>query len=75
MTMCDKVQLRLESPFSLSCVDVFIEKGLKKFSNWPTFPQVYVNGELIGGLDILKEMVIFLRKHGMTDILMKRRFD
>lgn len=30
--------------------------GLKTFSNWPTYPQLYVNGELIGGLDILKEM-------------------
>ena len=26
------------------------------FSNWPTFPQFYVNGDLVGGLDILKEM-------------------
>ncbi len=25
--------------------------GLKKFSNWPTYPQLYINGELIGGLD------------------------
>ncbi|XP_043477273.1 glutaredoxin-3 [Leptopilina heterotoma] len=33
-----------------------IREGLKKFSDWPTYPQVYVNGELIGGLDILKEM-------------------
>ena len=30
--------------------------GLKKFSDWPTYPQLYVNGELLGGLDILKEM-------------------
>ena len=30
--------------------------GLKTYSNWPTYPQVYVDGELIGGLDILKEM-------------------
>lgn len=28
--------------------------GLKKFSNWPTYPQLYVNGELVGGLDIIK---------------------
>ncbi|KZC03742.1 PREDICTED: glutaredoxin 3 [Dufourea novaeangliae] len=33
-----------------------IREGLKKFSNWPTYPQLYVNGELIGGLDIVKEM-------------------
>lgn len=31
-----------------------VRQGLKKFSNWPTFPQLYVNGELIGGLDILR---------------------
>ena len=30
--------------------------GLKTYSNWPTYPQLYVDGELIGGLDILKEM-------------------
>jgi len=36
--------------------DEEVRQGLKKFSNWPTFPQVYVKGELVGGLDILKEM-------------------
>ncbi|OZJ03447.1 hypothetical protein BZG36_03178 [Bifiguratus adelaidae] len=34
-----------------------VRQGLKTFSNWPTFPQVYVNGEFIGGLDIIKELV------------------
>lgn len=33
-----------------------VRQGLKTFSNWPTYPQVYVNGELVGGLDILKEL-------------------
>lgn len=33
-----------------------VREGLKKFSDWPTYPQLYVNGELIGGLDIVKEM-------------------
>jgi len=33
-----------------------VRQGLKKFSNWPTFPQVYVKGELVGGLDIIKEL-------------------
>lgn len=33
-----------------------IRKGVKDYSNWPTFPQLYVNGELIGGVDIVKEM-------------------
>jgi len=27
------------------------------FSDWPTFPQLYIDGELVGGLDIVKEMV------------------
>ena len=30
---------------------------MKKYSDWPTYPQLYVNGDLIGGLDIVKEMV------------------
>ncbi|KAJ3181928.1 Glutaredoxin 3 [Gaertneriomyces sp. JEL0708] len=34
-----------------------VRQGLKQLSDWPTFPQIYVNGELIGGVDILKEMV------------------
>jgi len=32
-----------------------VRQGLKVFSDWPTFPQLYVQGELIGGLDIVKE--------------------
>eukprot|EP00730_Choanoeca_flexa_P001729 TRINITY_DN10758_c0_g1_i3.p2 TRINITY_DN10758_c0_g1~~TRINITY_DN10758_c0_g1_i3.p2 ORF type:complete len:325 (+),score=109.64 TRINITY_DN10758_c0_g1_i3:44-1018(+) len=33
-----------------------VRSGLKTYSNWPTFPQLYANGELIGGLDIAKEL-------------------
>lgn len=36
--------------------DQEVREGLKKFSNWPTYPQLYINGDLIGGLDIVKEM-------------------
>ena len=36
--------------------DPDIREGLKIYSNWPTFPQLYVNGELIGGCDIVVEM-------------------
>ena len=36
--------------------DEEVRAGIKVFSNWPTFPQVYVKGTLIGGLDILTEM-------------------
>ncbi|KAL6945355.1 monothiol glutaredoxin grx4 [Hanseniaspora vineae] len=35
--------------------DDAVRQGLKKFSDWPTFPQLYMNGELQGGLDIIKE--------------------
>ena len=37
--------------------DEEVRQGLKKYSDWPTYPQLYVDGELIGGLDIVKEMV------------------
>lgn len=37
--------------------DEEVRQGLKQLSNWPTYPQVYVNGNLIGGLDIIKELV------------------
>ena len=32
-----------------------VRQGLKAFSDWPTFPQLYAEGELVGGLDIVKE--------------------
>ncbi len=36
--------------------DPEIFENLPRYQNWPTFPQIYVNGELIGGHDILMEM-------------------
>jgi len=33
-----------------------IRQGIKEFSNWPTIPQVYLNGEFIGGSDIMVEL-------------------
>lgn len=36
--------------------DPEIFENLKHYANWPTFPQLYVNGELIGGCDIMVEM-------------------
>lgn len=36
--------------------DMDIRQGVKEFSNWPTYPQLYVNGKLIGGNDIIQEM-------------------
>jgi len=36
--------------------DEEVRQGLKTYSNWPTFPQLYHKGELIGGCDIVLEM-------------------
>lgn len=36
--------------------DEGIRQGIKDFGNWPTIPQLYVNGELVGGCDIVMEM-------------------
>lgn len=37
--------------------DEEVRQGLKTYSDWPTYPQVYVKGELVGGLDIVKELI------------------
>ncbi len=36
--------------------DAELREGIKAFSNWPTIPQLYVKGELVGGCDIVTEM-------------------
>ncbi len=36
--------------------DAELREGIKVFSNWPTIPQLYVKGELVGGCDIVTEM-------------------
>ena len=33
-----------------------LREGIKQFSNWPTIPQLYINGEFVGGCDIIREM-------------------
>ncbi|MDR3496821.1 MAG: Grx4 family monothiol glutaredoxin [Ancalomicrobiaceae bacterium] len=33
-----------------------LRQGVKEYSNWPTFPQLYIKGELVGGCDIVREM-------------------
>ncbi|CEG37520.1 grx4 family monothiol glutaredoxin [Plasmopara halstedii] len=54
------VKLLREHEIAFSSFDILsddqVRQGLKKFSNWPTYPQLYVKGKLIGGLDILNEM-------------------
>lgn len=47
----------VENLFSVDVLqDPEIRQGIKDYSNWPTIPQLYVNGEFIGGSDILTEM-------------------
>jgi len=36
--------------------DPAIRDGVKRYSNWPTVPQLYINGEFVGGCDIVREM-------------------
>ena len=36
--------------------DPLVREGVKKFTNWPTIPQVFVNGEFIGGFDIVRDL-------------------
>jgi len=36
--------------------DPEVRQGIKEYSNWPTIPQVYVNGEFIGGSDVMIEL-------------------
>ena len=48
----------LGAPFETFDVleDYDIRQGIKEYSNWPTIPQVYINGEFVGGSDILIEL-------------------
>jgi monothiol glutaredoxin len=48
----------LSIPFETCDVleDAEIRQGIKEYSNWPTIPQVYVNGEFVGGSDIMIEL-------------------
>ena len=54
------IQALIECDSKFSYVDVLenndVRIALPKISDWPTFPQVYINGELIGGADIVTQM-------------------
>lgn len=56
--------------------DLLLSTGVKEFSNWPTIPQVYFNGEFVGGCDILLQMhqngdlVEELKKLGISSALL-----
>jgi len=55
------VALLREQGVDFSTFDILsderIRQGLKVLNNWPTFPQLIVNGEFVGGLDVLKESI------------------
>ncbi|CAO0799449.1 unnamed protein product [Mucor circinelloides] len=55
------VELLAELQVKYSTFDILtdnqVRQGLKTFSDWPTYPQIYVKGELVGGLDLLREMI------------------
>jgi monothiol glutaredoxin len=52
--------LRASGVNTFHSVNIFedpeLRDALKQFSNWPTYPQLYVNGELVGGCDIVLDM-------------------
>ena len=49
--------------------DMELRDGIKKYSDWPTIPQLYIKGEFIGGCDIVKEM---FEKGKLQKILSKK---
>lgn len=50
---------QLDVPFGYFNIleDDEVCEGLKQYSDWPTYPQVYIDGELLGGFDVMKEML------------------
>ncbi|XP_001929028.1 glutaredoxin-related protein 5, mitochondrial [Sus scrofa] len=61
--------------------DPQLRQGIKDYSNWPTIPQVYLNGEFVGGCDILLQMhqngdlVEELKKLGIRSALLDEKTD
>ena len=47
----------VNEPFTVDVLqDQDIREGIKQYASWPTIPQLYVNGEFVGGCDIMREM-------------------
>jgi monothiol glutaredoxin len=47
----------VDNPYTVDVLqDPEIRQGIKEYANWPTIPQLYVNGEFVGGADIMREM-------------------
>ncbi|HEX2464841.1 MAG TPA: Grx4 family monothiol glutaredoxin [Thermoanaerobaculia bacterium] len=51
--------------------DMAIREGIKEYSNWPTIPQLYVEGEFVGGCDIMME----LHERGELESVLKQTAD
>jgi len=64
--------LKKEGVSSFATYDVLqddvLRQAIKEFSNWPTLPQVYINGEFVGGSDIL----LSLHKDGQLKEMLKK---
>eukprot|EP00912_Choanoflagellata_sp_UC4_P002332 UC4_evm1s1464 len=58
--------------FDVLCLDVSIKEALKAFAQWPTFPQLWIGGELVGGADVVRQLeeerslIKFLEEKGVT---------
>ena len=47
----------VQDPYTVNVLaDAQIRQGIKEYANWPTIPQLYINGEFVGGSDIIREM-------------------
>ena len=69
------VQVLKGFPYPFKAVDIIanpdIRAALPQYSNWPTFPQVFIAGELVGGCDIIHQ----LRDSGELEQLLKDAFE
>ena len=66
-----QILTHLGVPFQTANVldDPSLREGIKQYSNWPTIPQLYVDGEFVGGCDIITEMY----QSGELETLMKEK--
>ncbi|CAH1159679.1 unnamed protein product [Phaedon cochleariae] len=61
--------------------DEALRQGVKDYSNWPTIPQIYINGEFVGGCDIMLQLhqsgdlIEELEKAGITSALLEKSKD
>jgi monothiol glutaredoxin len=69
------VEILKSFPYPFKAVDILanpeIRATLPSYSNWPTFPQVFIDGQLVGGCDIMHE----LRDSGELEKLLKQAFE